>query len=666
MPIISHIGARSWKVRLVYTAIFVLLIGGAVTMIYPFLLMLSGSVKSDTDFYRISPYPEYWFDDDVLFRKYAESKYAMSVPWCEGVWGKDVGSWRKITPQPAVDPQLLRDYLAWREECDMPLPWYGVGHGRQWRLPHKNNRLWRERMYKKFNGDIDAYARVTGIGVKSWAGVESMGGSVGRHYRVIQGVEEDWHAFKTSRPRRDRIITNLDGGFRHGLRQKYTKDIAEYNRQHETRYAGYDEIFLTRRAPAGGLQREEWEDTVREGLGLHFLRLDAHVAESYRRHLNRKYGTIAALNGKYAGEYVAFADVPMPTTVPDNPNAQLDWQDFIEDPQACPLDATEVYGPRQAFEQWLARRRDVPLAEVVPTDLPMAEADYHDALVNRSDIRWEMTTRNYKAVFNYVLLHGRAILNTLIYCVLAVGTALLVNPLAAYALSRYKPRSTYKILLFCMATMAFPGEVTMIPSFLLLKRFPLWPLAGGVAAFVVTIWLISRLRPNGSEPVRMIAALAAGIVVGVWAVPTLMDRPTVSLLNTFAALVLPGMANGFSIFLLKGFFDSLPQELYEAAELDGAGEWTKFWTLAMSLSKPILAVIALGAFVGAYSAFMMALIIIPDDRMWTLMVWIFQLQSRSHPALVFASLVVAGVPTFLMFVFCQKMIMRGIVVPTEK
>ena len=124
--------------------------------------------------------------------------------------------------------------------------------------------------------------------------------------------------------------------------------------------------------------------------------------------------------------------------------------------------------------------------------------------------------------------------------------------------------------------------------------------------------------------------------------------------------------NGYFIFLLKGFFDSLPRDLYEAADIDGAGEWTKFWTITMSLSKPILAVIALGAFTAAYSAFMMALIVIPDRDMWTLMVWIFQLQSQSHQAVVYASLLIAAVPTFGVFVICQRVIIRGIIVPVEK
>ena len=175
--------------------------------------------------------------------------------------------------------------------------------------------------------------------------------------------------------------------------------------------------------------------------------------------------------------------------------------------------------------------------------------------------------------------------------------------------------------------------------------------------------LREREARDGVALVALLAACAAG-GLSAWALGP--ARATTSLLNTFAALVLPGAANGYFIFLLKGFFDSLPRELFEAAELDGAGEWTKFWHLAMNLSKPILAVIALGAFTGAYGAFMMALVIIPDESMWTLMVWISQLQAGAHGAVVYASLVIAALPTFLVFALCQNVIIRGIVVPTEK
>jgi multiple sugar transport system permease protein len=229
---------------------------------------------------------------------------------------------------------------------------------------------------------------------------------------------------------------------------------------------------------------------------------------------------------------------------------------------------------------------------------------------NISELRRYFAFNNYLMVMEYILFYGSGIMNTLIYCLASIALALLVNPLAAYALSRYSLPGQYKILLFLIATMAFPAVVTMIPNFLLLRDL--------------------------------------------------------GLLNTFAALLLPTMANGYSIFLLKGFFDSLPKELFEAADLDGANEWQKFWIITMNLSKPVLAVIALGAFNGAYANFMYAFIMCQDRDMWTLTVWLYQLQQFSSQGVVFASLMIAAVPTLTVFILCQKIILRGIVVPTEK
>jgi multiple sugar transport system permease protein len=149
-------------------------------------------------------------------------------------------------------------------------------------------------------------------------------------------------------------------------------------------------------------------------------------------------------------------------------------------------------------------------------------------------------------------------------------------------------------------------------------------------------------------------------------IPNFLLLRDLGLLNTFAALLLPGMANGYSIFLLKGFFDSLPKELYEAADIDGATEWNKFWIITMNLSKPILAVVALGAFSAAYSNFMYAFILCQDRDMWTLMVWLYQLQQFSSQGVVFASLIIAAIPTLIVFICFQNVILRGIVVPTEK
>jgi multiple sugar transport system permease protein len=110
----------------------------------------------------------------------------------------------------------------------------------------------------------------------------------------------------------------------------------------------------------------------------------------------------------------------------------------------------------------------------------------------------------------------------------------------------------------------------------------------------------------------------------------------------------------------------LPPELYEAGLIDGASELRMFWRITLPMSKPILAVIALGAFSGAYGAFMHAFLICQDPRMWTLMVFLYEFQQLHALPLVMASLLVAAVPTLLVFVFCQNIILRGIVIPTYK
>ena len=93
-----------------------------------------------------------------------------------------------------------------------------------------------------------------------------------------------------------------------------------------------------------------------------------------------------------------------------------------------------------------------------------------------------------------------------------------------------------------------------------------------------------------------------------------------------------------------------------------------FWRITMATSKPILAVVALSAFTLAYGNFMLAFIVCQSQnpKMWTMMVHIYQLQQRSNMGVSFASLVIAAIPTLLVFIFCQNIIMRGIVLPTEK
>ena len=86
----------------------------------------------------------------------------------------------------------------------------------------------------------------------------------------------------------------------------------------------------------------------------------------------------------------------------------------------------------------------------------------------------------------------------------------------------------------------------------------------------------------------------------------------------------------------------------------------------MRLSTPILSVIALSSFTAAYGNFMVAFLLCQNKSMWTMMVYLYQLQQRASPAVGFAALVIAAIPTLLVFIFCQNIIIKGIVVPSEK
>lgn len=326
------------------------------------------------------------------------------------------------------------------------------------------------------------------------------------------------------------------------------------------------------------------------------------------------------LKKKYPLRLVKINHNDIDAVAPNDPIKRTLWLDFVL--KNVPPNNWQLNRPLDLYQAFLSNKyyniAAVNLAygsnykNFKQITLPLKLADYVEFMNNKDSIRWKFFTVNYKKVIDFLMIKGRAIWVTVLLVGLTILGALTVNPLAAYALSRGKQSTSAKILIFFLATMAFPAEVAMIPGFLLLRDL--------------------------------------------------------NLLNTFGALILPGLANGYSIFLLKGFFDSVPRELYEAADIDGAGELTKFWRITFPMSKPILAVIALNAFKMAYGGFMWAFLTCQNPKMWTIMVWLYDFQGRyaSEPGMCMAAFTLASIPTLLVFLFCQKIIMRGIVIPTMK
>ncbi|HUS91051.1 MAG TPA: ABC transporter permease subunit [Phycisphaerae bacterium] len=638
MPIISRIGRRAPKVRLLVGAIYALLLAGSVTMVYPFLLMIAGSTKSSADKSEMRVVPAYLTRDASLWAKHVEGLFNESLEMMRQAHNSTAPAFRMVLPPAGPEPKLAEAWRAFLAEVPLPDYAYTVGYlavpvSRK-AVPH-NLRAFKATMIERFDNDIDGCNRELGTDFVDWNAfyVQAEKYLLRREVPPETPIAEALRRFKATRPAGERYYFTPEGFYKDQfLRTQYTRDIADYNRDHGTNYDSYDRVHLDRRLPTGPgrseKQRQDWEEFVRTILNLLWVRADPQAAPVYRKFLQAKYQDIATLNRNYVTNYTSFEDVPLIDEPPAGGLPLSDWDALLQgwkDPDTgelhiFPAGMIRVHSVDFLFRDWLEARHGT--LEKANAALGTGFADWLDVLPPQEDAHWlafcrqrgelrrEFTVRNYLAVIDYIVRHGRGILNTAIYCALAVLGALLVNPLAAYALSRYRPPSSYKVLLFLMLTMAFPPMVAQIPTFLMLREL--------------------------------------------------------NLLNTFGALILPGLANGYSIFLLKGFFDSQPLELYESASLDGAGEFRIFWQITMSLSKPILAVIALNAFKMAYANFMFALLICQDKKMWTLMVWLYELQRDSSPGVIYASLIIAAIPIFLMFVLCQNIIMRGIVVPVEK
>lgn len=634
MPIIAKIGRKHIRVRALILSLYVVLLLGAVTMVYPFLLMLSGSAKSMIDENEFSIIPGFLKNDEKLYQKHIEALFNERLDVLRATYDLDVNGFDKLRPPSVVNTNRVAAWHDFIQRPNRPDYYDSLGHlfaplSRTFPLCL---RAFKKEMMRRYNRSITRMNIAMDTEFVNWnAYVVSPEYYLPRRNAFLTGR---WHqalrAFKQRQASWLRYTFNIEGFYKHHfLKPLYTRDIKAYNAVHGTDYRFYDRIRLSRYLPRGSAtEREDWENFVRGMLHLLWIRVDEKSVGSYQEYLRAKYGDIAVLNRNYETRYRSFAAVPLVRKLPDQGLVLSDWDAFIKgwiDPttQQRHQPAAEhlsIHSPGHQFRDHLRSvygsigrlnaEWKTAYTQFSDIRMPQREAHYLGFLKHRRLIRDEFIKRNYITVIDYLILHGRGLLNTAIYCILAILAALIVNPMAAYALSRYRLPKNYKLLLFMLLTMAFPPMVTQIPLFLMLRDL--------------------------------------------------------KMLNTFAALVLPGMAHGYSIFLLKGFFDSLPRDLYESAQMDGANEWVMFWNIPMSLSKPILAVIALNAFTTAYSNFMFALLICQSEKMWTLMVWLFQLQQRSGLGVVYASLIVAALPTFMVFLFCQNIIMRGIVVPVEK
>jgi ABC-type glycerol-3-phosphate transport system permease component len=656
MPLISNVGRSAWRTRLLIAVLYLILVGGALTMLYPFGLMVANSFTSAADYEEFRLIPRFWHSDKMLFKKFVYDKVPITIlgyeygqPWYHTfdikVDATLVDTERSVLDKEATDrtgkatyrtkvmktvdplgPYFAKDQAELNRIMDdwkLFLPKVAelhqfayYGHTGTWNYSVLDLKPRYRAWLKARFGTIAALnaAYIDNAETFDDIGIPYEDPLRQRWLLPLDRKFVDWRNFKAELPIQKIWVVTAELAFQKFLRERYPdpNDLAKILGRPVALHA---DLTLPRAFGDRLLPPEVIGEFVHTKCPVIFLRLDtAACAEPYRAFIAEKYQ-------KFPADFKALRlGTPLAPLCPMEerfPGEANDWIEFMEGTDLANIGFED---PMFNYQQSLQEKyRDVATLNAAygwdvkdfrDIRLPAPWVDIYAFRQDKPTLFRTYLTGNYMMVFKVIAIHGRALGNTIFFVILAILGSLSINPLAAYALSRYRLRYTNKILLFLLATMAFPASVGMIPSFLLLKDL--------------------------------------------------------GLLNTFAALVLPGLANGYSIFLLKGFFDSLPQELYEAALIDGASEMTIFLRMALPLTKPILAIIALGAFTHAYSAFMFAFLTCQDSSMWTLMVFLYEFQQNYPNYLVMASLVISSIPTLLVFIFCQNIILRGIVVPSFK
>ena len=202
---------------------------------------------------------------------------------------------------------------------------------------------------------------------------------------------------------------------------------------------------------------------------------------------------------------------------------------------------------------------------------------------------------------------GRYFLNTVFVSCTCVFGILVTGCLAAYAFARMKFYGKEILFYLFISMMMVPQPVYMIPSYILLHKFG---------------WL-----------------------------------------DTYYALIIPWLTNIFTIFLLRQQFKSLPQELFDAASIDGCSRFGALWRIVLPLSKGVIATAAIFAFIGSWNSFMWPLVMIDNPKLRVLQVGLsyFSAEASSQTALLMAASTFSILPLVVLFLFAQKQIMASFV-----
>ncbi|WP_422398712.1 carbohydrate ABC transporter permease [Trichormus variabilis] len=216
------------------------------------------------------------------------------------------------------------------------------------------------------------------------------------------------------------------------------------------------------------------------------------------------------------------------------------------------------------------------------------------------------TLDNYKQIFFQEPLFGRWLFNSIAIALSITVLNLLLNSMAGYALARLRFVGKRFWFFLILAVLAVPAQITLIPTFLILKALG---------------WL-----------------------------------------NSYQGMIVPSMVNATFIFMMRQFFVNFPQELEEAAQLDGLNTWEIFRDIVLPLAKPALAAQAVFVFMGSWNNFILPLVILFDPEMFTLPLGLntFKGQYISYWNYIMAASMVFTLPALGIYAFFNRYFIQSV------
>lgn len=238
----------------------------------------------------------------------------------------------------------------------------------------------------------------------------------------------------------------------------------------------------------------------------------------------------------------------------------------------------------------------------------------HDGHANTYPPRFlpdQFTFEQYKTLFVRLNL-TRNLINSVVVSVMVTSVSLFLNSMAGYAFAKFRFRGKDQLFNLLLSSMIIPAQVTMLPLFLMLKYM--------------------------------------------------------GFINTYMAILIPGLANIFGIFLIRQYAISIPDSLIEAARMDGATDFQIYRLVILPLITPILVTLAIFTFMGTWNDFLWPLIALTDNSMYTLPVSLANLMGEhtKDPELMMAGSVLTILPVLIVFLALQKYYIKGIMMGSVK